>query len=92
MQWGAKLLNYVDFPTSEVLGPEATSEQNKDLIDRYGMSTLELNPIRMMPKKGRLIPVACDFKCAFDTDTPPGSGWSCLPAWTPPTTPISSWR
>jgi len=36
MLWGAKLLNYVDYPTSEVLGPEATGEQIKDLIDRYG--------------------------------------------------------
>jgi len=36
MLWGAKLLNHVDYPTSEVLGPEATSEQVKDLIDRYG--------------------------------------------------------
>ena len=41
-----------------------------DLFNNYGMSTLELNPIRMMPKKGRLVPVACDFKCAFDTDDP----------------------
>ncbi|MGA7981445.1 MAG: ATP citrate lyase citrate-binding domain-containing protein [Chromatiaceae bacterium] len=42
-----------------------------DLFNNYGMSTLELNPIRMMPKSGgRLVPVACDFKCAFDTDDP----------------------
>jgi succinyl-CoA synthetase beta subunit len=41
-----------------------------DLFNNYGMSTLELNPIRMMPQNGRLIPVACDFKCAFDTDDP----------------------
>ena len=42
-----------------------------DLFNNYGMSTLELNPIRMMPKgNGRLVPVACDFKCAFDTDDP----------------------
>ncbi len=40
-----------------------------DLFHNYGMTTLELNPIRMMSnKKGRLIPVACDFKCAFDGD------------------------
>lgn len=36
MRWGAKLLKYVDFPTAEVLGPEATSDEIKDLIDRYG--------------------------------------------------------
>lgn len=41
-----------------------------DLFNNYGMSTLELNPIRMMPMRGRLLPVACDFKCAFDTDDP----------------------
>ncbi|WP_242482415.1 ATP citrate lyase citrate-binding domain-containing protein [Thiocystis violacea] len=35
------------------------------------MSMLELNPIRMMAKPdGWLIPVACDFKCTFDTDDP----------------------
>jgi succinyl-CoA synthetase beta subunit len=35
------------------------------------MSTLELNPIRMMEgKNGSLIPVACDFKCGFDRDDP----------------------
>ena len=42
-----------------------------DLYHHYGMSTLELNPIRMMPgKSGSLIPVACDFKCGFDRDDP----------------------
>ncbi len=42
-----------------------------DLFHNYGMTTLELNPIRMQSnKKGRLVPVACDFKCAFDGDDP----------------------
>jgi len=42
-----------------------------DLFHNYGMATLELNPIRMMPdKRGRLVPVACDFKGLFDTDDP----------------------
>ncbi len=42
-----------------------------DLFHDYGMSMLELNPVRMMPNdKGRLVPVACDFKCAFDVDDP----------------------
>ena len=42
-----------------------------DLFHNYGMTTLELNPIRMLSnKKGRLLPVACDFKCAFDGDDP----------------------
>ncbi|MBF0382938.1 MAG: carboxylate--amine ligase [Magnetococcales bacterium] len=40
-----------------------------DLFSGYGMTTLELNPIRMARNsKGRLEPIACDFKCAFDTD------------------------
>jgi succinyl-CoA synthetase beta subunit len=42
-----------------------------DLYNNYGFTTLELNPIRMMPsQKGRLVPVACDFKCSFDIDDP----------------------
>jgi len=42
-----------------------------DLYHTYGMTTLELNPIRMLSgKNGRLTPVACDFKCAFDDDDP----------------------
>ncbi len=41
-----------------------------DLYNNYGMIMLELNPIRMMPVEGRLLPVACDFKCAFDQDDP----------------------
>lgn len=42
-----------------------------ELFHNFGMTTLELNPIRMRPdSKGRLTPVACDFKCAFDRDDP----------------------
>ena len=42
-----------------------------DLYHNYGMATLELNPIRMMlNERGRLVPIACDFKCLFDTDDP----------------------
>lgn len=42
-----------------------------DLYHNYGMATLELNPIRMMlNERGRLVPVACDFKCLFDIDDP----------------------
>ncbi|MEE9614394.1 MAG: ATP citrate lyase citrate-binding domain-containing protein [Thermodesulfobacteriota bacterium] len=41
------------------------------LYNNYGMSMLELNPIRMGKNpRGRLIPVACDFKGAFDIDDP----------------------
>ncbi|MDM0053503.1 ATP citrate lyase citrate-binding domain-containing protein [Variovorax sp. J22R115] len=42
-----------------------------ELMHHYGMTTLELNPIRMRAdKSGRLTPVACDFKCGFDRDDP----------------------
>jgi len=40
-----------------------------ELMHHYGMTTLELNPIRMRPgREGRLTPIACDFKCGFDRD------------------------
>jgi len=42
-----------------------------ELVHHYGMTTLELNPIRMRSGRGgRLTPVACDFKCGFDRDDP----------------------
>jgi succinyl-CoA synthetase beta subunit len=42
-----------------------------ELFHHYGLTTLELNPIRMQPGRGgRLVPVACDFKCGFDRDDP----------------------
>ena len=36
MLHGSKLLKFVDFPTAEVLGPDASEEQIKALIDRHG--------------------------------------------------------
>lgn len=42
-----------------------------ELFHHYGMTTLELNPIRMgTSRSGRLTPIACDFKGAFDRDDP----------------------
>jgi succinyl-CoA synthetase beta subunit len=42
-----------------------------ELFHNFGMTTLELNPIRMRAdSRGRLTPVACDFKCGFDRDDP----------------------
>ena len=42
-----------------------------ELFHNFGMTTLELNPIRMREDaRGRLTPVACDFKCGFDRDDP----------------------
>jgi len=40
------------------------------LYDNYGLTTLEINPIRMMKSDNRLIPVACDLKAQFDQDNP----------------------
>ncbi len=41
------------------------------LFNNYGMSLLEINPIRISPdSKGRLVPVACDLKVSFDIDNP----------------------
>ena len=57
---------------NEVISPLVQNlPQLWNLFHNYGMTTLELNPIRMMPTPaGRLKAVACDFKCAFDTDDP----------------------
>src|SRR5213595_2871902 len=42
-----------------------------ELFHNFGMTTLELNPIRLREDKGgRLTPIACDFKCGFDRDDP----------------------
>ena len=42
-----------------------------ELFHGFGMTTLELNPIRMQEdRRGRMTPVACDFKCGFDRDDP----------------------
>ena len=67
MLWGAKLLNYVGFPTSEVLGPEATSEQIKDLLDRYGQVLVKPNFKGGVGKKGKagLIGFARDVATAM---------------------------
>ncbi|MCP4040508.1 MAG: carboxylate--amine ligase [Gammaproteobacteria bacterium] len=64
-------LNKINAP-NEIVSPLVQNLPKLwDLFNNYGMTTLELNPIRMMPdKKGRLTPVACDFKCAFDGDDP----------------------
>uniref|UniRef100_UPI00272E7D6B ATP citrate lyase citrate-binding domain-containing protein n=1 Tax=Geoalkalibacter sp. TaxID=3041440 RepID=UPI00272E7D6B len=40
------------------------------LYDNYGMTVLELNPIRMTRRNDRYLPVACDIKAAFDVDNP----------------------
>ena len=39
MLHGSQLLQFGGFPTSEVLGPDASEEQIKALIDRHGRSS-----------------------------------------------------
>ncbi|WP_287126508.1 ATP-grasp domain-containing protein [Desulfobacter sp.] len=40
-----------------------------DLYNNYGLTMIEINPIRMQKGK-RPVPVACDVKAAFDQDDP----------------------
>src|SRR5215471_14142753 len=37
MLYGSKMLHFVGFPTAEVLGPDASEEEIKALIDKHGM-------------------------------------------------------
>jgi succinyl-CoA synthetase beta subunit len=41
-----------------------------DLYDNYGMTLLEINPIRMKAVEKSFVPLACDVKVAFDQDNP----------------------
>ena len=36
MLYGGRMLQFVGFPTAEVLGPDASEEEIKALIDRHG--------------------------------------------------------
>ncbi|MBN1481973.1 carboxylate--amine ligase [candidate division KSB1 bacterium] len=46
-----------------------------ELYDNYGLTTIELNPIRMKKVENRYVPIGCDLKAAFDQDNP---GWRRL--------------
>ena len=64
-----------------------------ELYHNFGMTTLELNPIRMQPDRdGRLTPVACDFKCGFDRDDPRWLRLTYPRTCSRSTTPISNRR
>ncbi|MBN1893339.1 carboxylate--amine ligase [bacterium] len=39
------------------------------LYDNYGLTTIEINPMRMKKTGNTLIPVACDLRAAFDQDS-----------------------
>src|SRR5258708_32959136 len=57
MLYGAQLLKYVDFPTSEVLGPGASEDQIQGLIDRH--KQIFIKPIFKggVGKKGKAGPI-----------------------------------
>lgn len=41
-----------------------------DLYAAFGLTTVEINPIRVYRDGARLVPVACDVKAEFDQDNP----------------------
>ena len=41
-----------------------------DLYAAFGLTTIEINPIRIVREGGKLTPIACDVKAAFDQDNP----------------------
>ncbi len=59
-------------PPAEIISPLVQHLPKLwELFHNFGMTTLELNPIRLRAGDGgRLTPVACDFKCGFDRDDP----------------------
>jgi succinyl-CoA synthetase beta subunit len=67
----ANALSDIDAP-KEIISPLVQHLPKLwELVHHYGMTALELNPIRMRPDRvDRLTPMACDFKCGFDRDDP----------------------
>ena len=67
MLYGAKMLHFVGFPASEVLGPDASEAEIRGLIDRHGM--IFVKPVFKggVGKKGKagLIGRAKDLKTAL---------------------------
>src|SRR6516162_8283369 len=67
MLYGSKMLQFVGFPTSEVLGPDASEEEIKALIDKHGM--IFIKPVFKggVGKKGKagLLGRASDLKTAL---------------------------
>lgn len=41
-----------------------------DLYAAFGLTTVEINPLRVRRDGARLVPVACDLKAVFDQDNP----------------------
>ena len=56
MLHGARLLDYVEFPAAEVLGPGATEDEIQGLIDRHKL--VFIKPL-LLPKKWRGGRIGC---------------------------------
>src|SRR5438552_4418834 len=67
MLYGSQLLKHVDFPTSEVLGPGASEDEIKGLIDRHKLIFIKPLFKGGVGKKGKsgLIGKASDLKTAL---------------------------
>ncbi|MGH8621286.1 MAG: ATP-grasp domain-containing protein, partial [Burkholderiales bacterium] len=67
MLYGAKMLRFVGFPTAEVLGPDASEEDIKTLIDRCGQVFIKPVFKGGVGKKGKagLLGRAHDLKTAL---------------------------
>src|ERR1700758_5246657 len=67
MLYGSRMLRFVGFPTAEVLGPDASEEEIKALIDKHGM--IFIKPVFKggVGKKGKagLLGRATDLKTAL---------------------------
>jgi len=66
MLYGARLLDYVEFPAAEVLGPDATEDEIQGLIDRHKLIFIKPLFRGGVGKKGKsgLIGKATDLKTA----------------------------
>jgi succinyl-CoA synthetase beta subunit len=64
---GSRMLQFVDFPTTEVLGPSASEEEIRALIDRHGLIFIKPMFKGGVGKKGKagLIGKATDLKTAL---------------------------
>src|SRR6476469_5326713 len=67
MLYGARLLKFAGFPASEVLGPDASEEEIKSLIDRHGQVFIKPVFKGGVGKKGKagLLGRASDLKTAL---------------------------
>src|SRR5271165_6804653 len=67
MLYGARLLDYVDFPSAEILGPDATEDEIQALIDRHKLIFVKPLFRGGVGKKGKsgLIGKASDLKTAL---------------------------